>query len=102
MSVFGPAGKAIFRNYREALGLRMLRDSMKSAYSKGGSEGGAYGAFTAFNRWSRGYRPGGGSTLRDIIVRKGTVGAIMGVAGAAGGMAWHAATGADRRNRQGR
>lgn len=74
MSAWGSAGRAAFTKYKNALNLGLLRQMMSSAYHKTGPEGGAYGAYTAFNRWTRGYAgKGERSTIGMIAARKGTV-----------------------------
>ena len=86
MSVWGCVGK-LGAGYMRHLDLPLSRKMMKEGRNLPGDSGGAYGAASAFNKWQRGYRPGGQSTWKDVAARRGTVygaGAVAG--GIVGGM----------------
>jgi hypothetical protein len=69
MSVWGSAGKTAWNSYKNAMNIGLLRKTMGSAYKKQG----AYGAYTAFNRWSRGFNSPGKSTIGMVAARRGTM-----------------------------
>ena len=83
MSAWGCVGR-FGAAYVRHLDIGLARRMMKEGSKLPGSEGGAYGAATAFNKWSRGYNPNG-STWKDTLARRGTLYGAGALAGAAGG-----------------
>src|SRR5665213_77643 len=84
MSVWGCVGK-LGAGYMRHLDLPLAKKMMSEGRNLPGDAGGAYGAASAFNKWQRGFRPGGKSSWKDVAARRGTLYGAGATVGAIGG-----------------